>query len=89
MPAPVVDLQSLPVMLTLNEMSGIYRVSPLTIRRALSLQKFRPLPFEKYPYRWRREDVLRDLRTPRPQLRTRKHGFAAAKAKRDRNGSDE
>ena len=64
-------------------MAAIYRVNPDTIRRALSLHKFQPVPFEKYPYRWRRDDVLRDLNTPRAKLRTRKHGFAAAKAKRE------
>lgn len=81
-PAPVTDLDSLPVILTLKEMSALYRVSPLTIRRALSLDKFRPLPFEKYPYRWLRADVLRDLATRRPKLRQRRHGFAAVKARR-------
>jgi len=81
-PAPVTDLSTLPVILTLKEMSAIYRVSPLTIRRALSLDQFRPLPFEKYPYRWLRADVAKDLQTRRPKLRTRRHGFAATKAKR-------
>lgn len=81
-PSPVTDIERLPVILTLKEMSAIYRVSPLTIRRALSLDQFRPLPFEKYPYRWLRSDVARDLQTRRPKLRTRRHGFAATKAKR-------
>jgi hypothetical protein len=81
-PTPVTDLESLPVILTLKEMSAIYRVSPLTIRRALSLDTFRPLPFEKYPYRWLRADVVRDLATRRPKLRQRRHGFAAVHARR-------
>ena len=77
---PVTDLSTLPVILTLKEMSAIYRISTLTIRRGLSVNTFRPLPFEKYPYRWRRADVLRDLDERRPKLRTRRHGFAAATA---------
>ena len=78
----IVDLQQLPVILRLSEMALLYRVSPLTIRRGLQQNTFRPLPFEKYPYRWRRDDVIRDLQTVRPKLKQRRHGFAAEKAKR-------
>jgi hypothetical protein len=78
----VTDLGKLPVILTLQELSTIYRISPLTIRRALAVNSFRPLPFEKYPYRWLRDDVVRDLQTRRTKLKTRRHGFAATKAKR-------
>jgi hypothetical protein len=81
--APVTDVSKLPVILTLQEMSGVYRVSQLTIRRALQANTFRPLPFEKYPYRWLRDDVIRDLQTRHLKLKTRRHGFAAAKLKRD------
>lgn len=81
--APVTDLSQLPVILTLPELAAVYRVSPLTIRRALQANEFRPLPFDKYPYRWLRTDVLHDLQTRRPKLKTRRHGFAAAKLKRD------
>jgi hypothetical protein len=81
--APVVtDLAALPVVLTLQEISAVYRLSPLTIRRGLQQNTFRPLPFDKYPYRWLRDDVQRDLQTHRVKLKTRRHGFAAAKAKR-------
>jgi DeoR/GlpR family transcriptional regulator of sugar metabolism len=81
--APVItDLSALPVILTLPELAAIYRVSPLTIRRGLQQNTFRPLPFDKYPYRWLREDVQRDLQTHRAKLKTRRHGFAATKAKR-------
>lgn len=80
---PVSDLSALPVILTLPELAAVYRVSPLTIRRQLSDNSFRPLPFEKYPYRWLRDDVIRDLQTRHVKLKTRRHGFAAAKAKRD------
>jgi hypothetical protein len=81
---PVTNVASLPVILTLKEMSGVYRISELTIRRSLQANTFRPLPFEKYPYRWLRDDVVRDLQTRRPKLKTRRHGFAATKIKRER-----
>jgi len=79
---PVTDLAALPVILTLPEIAAVYRLSPLTIRRGLQQNTFRPLPFDKYPYRWLRDDVQRDLQTHRAKLKTRRHGFAAAKAKR-------
>jgi hypothetical protein len=85
---PVSDLSKLPVVLTLSEIALIFRVSPLTIRRQLSLDAFRPLPFEKYPYRWLRDDVIRELGTRRPKLRMRRHGFAATKAKRQAAGGE-
>lgn len=80
---PVLDVKTLPVIVTLQEIANFYRVSPLTIRRGLQANSFRPLPFDKYPYRWLREDIERDLQTRRTKLKTRRHGFAAAKAKRD------
>jgi len=73
------DLKQLPVILTLKEISAVYRISPLTIRRGLQTNTFRPLPFDKYPYRWLRDDVVRDLQTRRPKLKMRRHGFAALK----------
>ena len=73
----VLDLKELPVILNLQEIAAVYRVSPLTIRRGLQNNTFRPLPFEKYPYRWLRDDVMRDLQTRRPKLKQRRHGFAA------------
>lgn len=79
----VTDLSQLPVIITLPEIAQVYRVSPMTIRRGLQTNEFQPLPFRKYPYRWLRDDVLLDLKTRRPKLKTRRHGFAAVKAKRD------
>lgn len=75
--SPVTDVSTLPVILTLPEIAAVYRLSPLTIRRSLQANTFRPLPFEKYPYRWLRDDVVRDLQTRRPKLKVRRHGFAA------------
>ena len=69
--APVVDLNALPVVLTIDDIAGVYRVGISTIRRDLQSEVFRPAPFGRYPYRWRRDDVIRDLSTRRP-LKTTK-----------------
>jgi len=69
--APVCDLSALPVVLTIDEIASVYRVGISTIRRDLQADAFRPLPFGKYPYRWLRDDVIRDLSTRRP-LKTTK-----------------
>jgi len=79
--SPVKDVSTLPVVVTLPEIANLYRISTRTIRRALQRNEFRPLPFKKYPYRWMREDIERDLQTRQTKLKTRRHGFAATKGK--------
>jgi hypothetical protein len=64
---------AIPVLLTLRDMAAIYRVSVGTIRRGLQAGTFRPIPWDKYPYRWNPSDVERDLETRR-DLRMRDHG---------------
>ena len=80
---PVTDLHQLPLMLMIDDISRIYRLAVNTIRRQLQNNTFRPLPFDKYPYRWTRDAVQQDLQTRRPKLKSRRHGFAATKAKRE------
>ena len=77
--AAISDLSSLPVILTLKEIAGIYRLSALTIRRALQAGTFKPRPWDRYPYRWRREDIVADLKTPRTEKPRRPHGFSATR----------
>jgi hypothetical protein len=74
---PVSDLDALPVVLTLQELAPIYRLSQSTIRRQVQQGTFSPRPWDKYPYRWRREDVLADLKRPRTPKPRRPHGFAS------------
>jgi len=81
MESPVSDLGKLPIILTMKELSAIYRISTRTIQRMLQTNEFKPLPFDKYPYRWLREDVARDLQNRRVKQKTRRHGFAAKKAR--------
>jgi hypothetical protein len=78
---PVSDIGKLPVILTMGEVAAIYRLSKRTIQRMLQTNEFRPLPFDKYPYRWLREDIARDLQKPRVKQKSRRHGFAAKKAR--------
>ena len=84
-PAVVVDEQSRPdvrgvdVLLTIDEVAAIYRLSPTTIRTRLQRGIFRPLPWDKYPYRWNKEDIENDLRMRRVDQRYSEHGYAATK----------
>lgn len=86
-PVPVSDLDALPVILTLGELAPIYRLSAATIRRQVQQGTFSPRPWDKYPYRWRREDVLADLKRTRAEQRHRPHGFAAVKARRQKKAA--
>jgi hypothetical protein len=68
-------LQRLPVIMTLTELAALYRLSPSTVRSQVQRGTFAPRPFAQYPYRWRRDDVIADLKRDRPERR-RPHGFA-------------
>jgi len=76
-PPAVTDLDALPLVLTLDEIAHVYRLSPATIRRGLQNGTFRPRPWERYPYRWNRADVVTDLQRRRAETEHRPHGFAA------------
>jgi len=74
------DVNNLPVIVTIEELSRLYRLSEWTIRRRCQLGLFSPVPWERYPYRWRREDIIADIkRAQRPERPRRAHGFAAVK----------
>lgn len=70
------------MILTINEIAAIYRISLSTIRRGLQNGTFSPRPFDDYPYRWRREDIAADLKRPRVERPHKPHGFATTKARR-------
>jgi hypothetical protein len=78
--APVINLLVLPVFLTIEDIAVIYRLSVRTIRDYLQRGEFRPLPREKYPYRWHRDDVIKDINGPSKRLKHSRHGFATTKA---------
>jgi hypothetical protein len=75
----VTDLALVPLVLTIKEIAGIYRVSVGTIRRGLQSGTFSPQPWKTYPYRWRRDDVIADLSRPRDTRPHKPHGFAATR----------
>lgn len=69
-----IQAMGLQPLLTIHDLAVIYRVSVPTIRRGLQTGTWRPVPWDKYPYRWRKDDVDRDLAANRPELRMRNHG---------------
>lgn len=76
--APLAQVRGVDVLLTLDDVAAIYRLSPSTIRGYLQKGLFHPRPVRKYPYRWLKSDVERDLATHH-DVRYAKHGFAAKK----------
>lgn len=58
---PICDLALVPIVLTVAEISRIYRLSPLTIYKQIRAGVFVPPPWARSPYRWRREDIVADL----------------------------
>ena len=81
-PAPVPQLSALPDWVTLDEFAAFERVSIKTIRRRIYSGVCRPMPARKYPYLWRKADIVREFNAPSSRLPHRKHGFAASKARR-------
>lgn len=59
-----------PELLTADEVAPIYRrKSGSAVIRAVQLHRFPVAPFQKYPYAWRRADVIRHLDSARGTLR--------------------
>ena len=64
------DVTTWPSVLTVAEVSAIYRRTPGGIRKACQLHRFIPAPFKgPKPYQWRRVDVERDVFGNRAPLR--------------------
>lgn len=72
----ITDLDGLPLILTLPEMVRLYRIGESTLRRRLQAGTFDPPPWETYPYRWRKQDVIEDLHR-KHTLKKRPHGRQA------------
>jgi hypothetical protein len=71
------DVRGVDVLLTIDEVAAIYRLSTTTVRTRLQRGTFRPLPWDKYPYRWTKSDIENDLRMRRAEQRFSGHGYAA------------
>jgi hypothetical protein len=61
----VTDPETWPVTLTLEEVAEIYQRSADSIRHSLTPKSqrmpFRPAPFRKRPWLWRKADIVRDV----------------------------
>ena len=55
------DPTTWPVTLTPDHVAAIYHRSVGAVKKACQLHRFVPAPFQKYPFRWRRVDVLRHV----------------------------
>jgi hypothetical protein len=86
--APITNLANLRIFVELEEVADIYHITVKTLRRKCSEGTFSPAPARKYPYLWRRDDILRDINGPSKRLPKRAHGFAATKARRLRADHD-
>ncbi len=78
----VTSLDALPLILTIREISLVYRVSVPTIRRKLKEGTFRLEPWDLHPQRWKKDDIAEDLRRRRPFRR--KPAKAALQPRRSR-----
>ena len=72
------QVKGVDVFLTVDDVAAIYCLRPATITWKCRRGTFRPLPARKYPYRWRKSDVERDIATQHDE-RYAKHGFATKK----------
>jgi len=84
MPSTITTLADLSIFVDLKTVAEIYHLSPKTLQRKCSEGSFLPPPARKYPYLWRRDDIVRDINGPSKRLPKRAHGFAAMKARRDK-----
>lgn len=82
------ELAALDLFVLLPQVAALYRLHPKTLQRKCAEGSFYPPPALKYPYRWRREDIVRDCtgRATKRALPKRAHGFAAVKARREHTG---
>lgn len=58
------DTRTWPTVLTLEQVAEIYGTTPQAIQhrcKPSARNRFTPIPFKRYPPRWRKADVLRDV----------------------------
>jgi Helix-turn-helix domain len=77
----VTDLSTMPLWLDKYDVAKIYRVSHRTIERWVQEGTFTPMPWDRRPLRWSRQDVERDAQLPGSHHRgSNGHRLRAAKA---------
>jgi hypothetical protein len=75
---PIYDLELLPAVLLVNDVSRVYRLAVTTIYKQIRAGTFVPAPFARNPYRWRREDIIADLNRSRSAVPQRRKPMKAA-----------
>jgi hypothetical protein len=65
-PAPVVTFDTLPLVMTVEDILAVYRIGYSTLRKQLANSTFEPRPFARDPYRWLKRDVQRHLERMSP-----------------------
>lgn len=68
----------LPLVLKISHICRLFQISEAKLRRELQHGTFKPEPFARNPYRWKKRDVVDYLETPTPQLRYALHVLSAA-----------
>lgn len=63
------DPSTWPMTLNLAQVAAIFQTTPAGVRKKLLRLRFQPVPFAKYPMRWRKVDVLRAVDGARGGLR--------------------
>lgn len=81
-PDPIKELSELPYIINLEEMIRLVRKTEKTIRGQLQAGRFPIEPFMKYPYRWRKDDVIKYFKGAPRREPKRPHGFRAKMTKR-------
>lgn len=63
------DPATWPMALNIDQVAAIFQTTPRGIRQKLHRHRWQPMPFAKYPMRWRKGDVLRTVEGARGGLR--------------------
>lgn len=57
----IADSATWPAVLTVEQVAEIYRRTVGAVKKACQQRRFVPAPFQMYPYRFRKTDVVRDV----------------------------
>lgn len=59
--ATIYSVEDLPITLLIDDVCEVYVRARSTVLRDVRAGLFEPPPFDSHPYRWRKEDIVRDL----------------------------
>jgi len=72
------NYESLPLVLKISHITKLFQISESKLRHELQRGTFKPEPFARNPYRWKKRDVVDYLETPTRQVRYALHVLSAA-----------